>query len=265
MGLEFIYLARLGLRSANDRRIVDSLTVADALLRTDTPCGPVYHRYNGDGYGEHEDGSAYDGTGIGRGWPLLVGERGHLALLQGEDTMPYLEAMACMTGRCGLMPEQVWDSDPIAKLALTPGKPTGSAMPLVWAHAEFLKLLVARQHRRPIELLEAVRHRYAGERPTAATWYWRSSTPFDTLPADRSLVIEDAQPFVLHVGKEGWQQSHDLASLPLGLGMHGVRLDQSELDAGTPLIFTRFYPRQDRWEGQDHRVEVAPVIAKVMR
>ena len=56
---------------------MSSLAVADALLRTDTPSGPVWHRYTGDGYGEHEDGSAYDGTGIGRGWPILVGERGH--------------------------------------------------------------------------------------------------------------------------------------------------------------------------------------------
>jgi glucoamylase len=256
VGLEFIYLARLGLRSAGDQRILDSLKVADALLRTDTPCGPVYHRYNGDGYGEHEDGSAYDGTGVGRGWPLLVGERGHLALLQGEDAMPYLEAMACMTGRCGLLPEQVWDSDPIPQLALTPGKPTGSVMPLVWAHAEFLKLLVAKDHRQPIERLEAVWRRYAGKRPAAGTWYWRSETSFDTLPADRSLVVEDSEPFLLHVGKDGWQEVHDWASQPLGLGMHGVRVDRSELTPGTRLSFTRFYPRQNRWEGEDHAVEV---------
>lgn len=256
VGLEFIYLARFGLRSPSDRRINDSLIVADALLRTDTPCGPVYHRYNGDGYGEHEDGSAYDGTGVGRGWPLLVGERGHLALQRGEDTLPYLEAMACMTGRCGLLPEQVWDSDPIPHLGLIPGKPTGSVMPLVWAHAEFLKLLVAREHQRPIELLEAVWQRYGGRRPAAGTWYWRSSVSFDTLPAGRSLVVEDSQPFMLHVGTDGWREVEDHASQPLGLGMHGVRLDQSRLTPGARLTFTRFYPGLNRWEGEDHTVEV---------
>ena len=45
-----------------------------------------------------------------------------------------------MTGPGGLMPEQVWDAAPIPERGLVPGKPTGSAMPLVWAHAEFLKL-----------------------------------------------------------------------------------------------------------------------------
>jgi len=262
VGLEFIYLTRLGLRSANDRHVTDSLKVVDALLRTDTPCGPVYHRYNGDGYGEHEDGSPYDGTGVGRGWPLLVGERGHLALLAGEDTLPYLEAMACMTGRCGLLPEQVWDSDPVPHFALTPGKPTGSVMPLVWAHAEFLKLLVAGQHRRPIELLESVWQRYGGKRPAAGTWYWRSEVSFDTLPANRSMVIEDSQPFLLHMGKDGWQAVQDLESKPLGLGMHGVRLDRSELIPGAQLNFTRFYAQGNQWEGEDHTVLVEAVPAR---
>ncbi|HEU0243714.1 MAG TPA: glycoside hydrolase family 15 protein, partial [Candidatus Limnocylindrales bacterium] len=76
-GTDFLALVRFGLRLPDDPRIVSSVAIADALLRTVTPSGPVWHRYTGDGYGEHQDGSAYDGTGIGRGWPLLVGERGH--------------------------------------------------------------------------------------------------------------------------------------------------------------------------------------------
>jgi glucoamylase len=254
VGLEFIYLARLGLRSPDDPRMVNSLKVADALLKTDTPCGPVYHRYNGDGYGEHEDGSAYDGTGVGRGWPLLVGERGHLALLRGEDPLSYLEAMACMTGRCGLLPEQVWDTDAIPRLGLTPGKPTGSVMPLVWAHAEFLKLAVARDQGLPIELMQDVWKRYAGKRPAAATWYWRSEAPFDRLPTDRSLVVEDSKPFLMHFGKDGWEDVEDRESKPLGLGMHGLRLERSELAAWSRLDFTRIY--ENRWESEDHTIEL---------
>jgi glucoamylase len=256
VGLEFIYLVRLGLRSHGDRRILESLKVADALLRSDTPCGPVYHRYNGDGYGEHQDGSAYDGTGIGRGWPLLVGERGHLALLGGEDPLTYLETMACMTGPCGLLPEQVWDSAAIPPLSLEPGKPTGSAMPLVWAHAEFLKLLVAREHRCPVERLESVWERYGGKQPAAPTWYWRSEVPFDTLPAGRSLVIEEQRPFVLHLGWDGWERVEDRPSQPIGLSMHGVRIDASELPMGAVLNFTRLYADVGQWEGEDHAVAV---------
>ena len=77
-------LVRFGLRSADDPRILDTVEVIDALLKTETATGPVWHRYNDDGYGEHEDGAPFDGTGIGRGWPLLTGERAHYELAAGR-------------------------------------------------------------------------------------------------------------------------------------------------------------------------------------
>jgi glucoamylase len=254
VGLDFIYLARLGLRSASDQRMLDSLKVVDATLRVETPSGPGYHRYYGDGYGEHENGRPFDGTGIGRLWPLLTGERGQMALLQGEDPMPYLETMARMAGRCGLLPEQVWDVQAIPELNLFPGKPTGSAMPLVWAHAEFLKLLVARERGRPLELLDAVRGRYGDSQRAAAKWHWRDTAPVTTLPAGRSLVIESRRPFSLHYGFEGWQRVQDQPSQPLGLGMHGVVLETDSLNSASELNFTRYLVDEGRWEGTDHRV-----------
>ncbi len=83
---DFLQLVRFGLRRPDDPAIVATLKLADALLRVDTPNGPCWHRYNGDGYGEHPDGRPYDGTGIGRAWPLLTGERGHYELCCGTST-----------------------------------------------------------------------------------------------------------------------------------------------------------------------------------
>lgn len=93
IGLEFLYLVRTGLRAPDDGRIVDTVRLIDHLLRAETPAGPAYYRYNGDGYGEHADGRLFDGLGVGRPWPLLTGERGHYAALSGEDPTPYLDAM----------------------------------------------------------------------------------------------------------------------------------------------------------------------------
>lgn len=133
VGMDFLYLARLGLRDARDYRIQNTLKLVETLLKVETPHGIAYHRYNNDGYGEHDDGRPYDGTGIGRPWPLLTGERGHLDVLLGIDPLPYLEMMTRMTGAGGLIPEQVWDGPPMPDRGLEPGKPSGSAMPLVWA------------------------------------------------------------------------------------------------------------------------------------
>ena len=41
----------------------------------------------------------------------------------------------------GLIPEQVWDERAIPDKLLAPGGPTGAAIPLVWAHAEYIKLV----------------------------------------------------------------------------------------------------------------------------
>lgn len=159
VALDFLRLVRLGLRRADDPLIRDSVKLADALLRSDTPVGPVWHRYTGDGYGEHPDGSPFDGTGVGRGWPLLTGERGHYALAAEGDPLPYLEAMAAMAGGVGMLPEQVWDAVPLPAQGLFPGRPTGSAMPLAWAHGEFVKLAASRLLG-PVPLI--VRRSYGG-------------------------------------------------------------------------------------------------------
>ncbi|MGH7498983.1 MAG: glycoside hydrolase family 15 protein [Gemmatimonadales bacterium] len=252
VGLEFLALARFGLRRADDPRILDSLRVADVLLRVDTPSGPLYHRYNGDGYGEHADGGPFDGVGIGRAWPLLTGERGHLALALGEDPMPYLGTMLRTAGTCGLLPEQAWDAAPIPERGLHPGRPSGSAMPLLWAHAEFLQLLAGCDLGRPFQLLRTVKDRYGGRRPDASTWHWRAETDFAALPPGRALLIEDRVPFTLHYAFDDWSAARDRAAEEQGLGMFGVRLSAEDLASRDEIRFTRRFG--DEWEGLDHRI-----------
>src|SRR5699024_7138733 len=73
VSVDALALVRFGLRAADDPKIQNTVKVIDALLKVDTPNGPCWHRYNNDGYGEHENGDDYDGAGIGRAWPLLTG------------------------------------------------------------------------------------------------------------------------------------------------------------------------------------------------
>lgn len=254
VSMDFSYLVRLGLRAAQDPRVRDTITVVDRVLKVETPSGPVYHRYNEDGYGEHADGRPFDGSGIGRAWPLLVGERGHLALAAGEDPLPYLQTMWHCASVGGLLPEQVWDSAAIPALGLEPGRPSGSAMPLLWAHAEFLKLLVARERQRPVELLQAIERRYGGAPRRAAIWHWRDEVPLQHLDEHRGLMIEAREPFTLHFGFDGWQRVAERAARALPFGLWGVLLEAAELGQGGTLEFTRHLA--SGWEGQDHRVEL---------
>ena len=262
VALDFSWIVRLGLRKATDPRVVDTIKVVDAVLKVDTPSGPVYRRYNEDGYGEYDDGRHYDGNGVGRAWPLLTGERGHLALQAGEDPLEYLHTIARCASPGGLLPEQVWDAPAIPERFLFPGRPSGSAMPLVWAHAEFLKLLIARREGRPVELLDAVRDRYGRGAPAAKQVRWRDETPVATLAAGRTLLIEDREDFTLHFGWDGWTDVAELQASPLPFGLWGVTIDPDHCRDRRRLDFTRRYG--DRWEGENHTVAIGDAAPRTL-
>ena len=251
---DFLQLVRYGLRDAADPRIMTSVIVMDGLLKTTTPKGPVWHRYNGDGYGEHEDGRPFDGTGLGRGWPLLTGERGHYAVAAGEDGLPYLRAMAAMTGQGGLLPEQVWDSAPAPEYDLAPGQPTGSAMPLVWAHAEFVKLCLSHMLGAPVDRPAETWKRYGGHRPNPGFRIWQAHQRPRHLRSGEELRVAHTIPFILHFGVDGWQNVRDTPSQDFGLAHVAVVPPEALRDARS-LQFTLRWPAGD-WIGQDFHVEI---------
>jgi glucoamylase len=253
---DFLQLVRYGLRSADDAAIVDTVKIVDSLLKTDTPSGPVWHRYDDDGYGEHDDGGPFDGAGHGRGWPLLTGERGHYALAAGQDVLPYIDAMMAMGNPLGLLPEQVWDADPIPERGLTPGKPSGSAMPLVWAHAEFIKLCFSRALGHPVDRPTATWNRYQGKRPEIDYDIWGPNYRPRRLRAGSTLTIALTAPASVHWGVDGWTQVQDIDTRDTGLDMHFVDLPVAGLTAGQTIQFTFRWRDTGSWEGQDHEVVV---------
>jgi glucoamylase len=231
--------------------------LADALLATDTPSGRVWHRYNDDGYGEDTSGNAFVDTGRGRGWPLLAGERGHYALAAGEDALPYLRAMNAMAGAGGLIPEQVWDSAPLPDRGLYPGRPSGSAMPLAWAHAEFVKLAVSHAQGRVSDRPAAVWKRYAGQAPTPATWVWTPGAAIAGLAAGKNLLIVLPGPAIVRYGFEHWLETEERGSEDAGLGLHVVRIAASELAGHDTLDFTWRWLESDAWLGHDEHLRLA--------
>ncbi len=256
VGVDFLQLVRFGLRRAEDPLIVASVKVADALLKVDTPAGPCWHRYSEDGYGEHDDGSAYDGTGRGRAWPLLTGERGHYELCWGRDVLPYLTAMSRMASAGGMLPEQVWDSAPIAAHGLLPGRPTGAAMPLVWAHAEYLKLAASRALKRPFDRPTSVWERYRGERPTLTRVIWCPQAPAWEMPEGCALTLALPEPAAVRWGLDGWQDVREQDTAPNSLGLHLLDIDTPRLRAGRYIDLT--YRHGNRWAGRDFRILVTP-------
>jgi glucoamylase len=254
---DFLQLVRYGIRAANDPIVRDSLKVVDGLIKYDSPVGPVWYRYNEDGYGEHDGGAPFNGVGRGRPWPLLAGERGHYAVMAGEDARPYLRVMTGTAGRGGLMPEQVWDSAPVPHLGLAPGRPSGSTMPLVRAHAEFIKLLASVKRGAPVDRPDAVWRRYAGVRPAyPERAHWSRRAPIGRIAPGHSLRLLLDAPAVVVWSADGRTPAGEVLTHPSGFGAQAAELPTRGLARGAEVRFTFRHPSTGGRGGADYTVRV---------
>jgi len=251
-------LVRYGLRAADDPRILDTIKAIDALLKVDTPTGPVWRRYNGDRYGEHEDGTPFDQSGVGRAWPLLTGERAHYEIAAGriDEARKLLHAMESFANEAGFLPEQVWDAPDIPEKELYFGRPTGSAMPLVWAHAEYLKLLRSLHDKRVFDMHPTVTERYLKKRVHSHLVPWRYNNKARSIPAGRTLRIEVLSPATIRWSANDWRTFENVETADSGIGLHYVDLPTKKLHPGTNLAFSFFWHEAGHWEGKDFDVLV---------
>jgi glucoamylase len=251
----FLELVRYGIRKGGDPLIEDSLRVIDAVLKTDFPAGPCWRRYNHDGYGQRNDGGAYVGWGVGRPWPLLTGERGHYELAAGRDATRYLRAMENFATATRLLPEQIWDGPDNPPAHMVFGKPTGAAMPLMWAHAEYIKLLRSVADGGVFDLIPEVAERYLNNRGRRDLEVWKHNRQVQSVPAGCVLRIQAADPFMLHWSNDEWKTPVDTASQTTAIGIHFVDV-ASARDDRAPILFTFRWLDDGRWEGHDYKVDV---------
>jgi glucoamylase len=253
----FLELVRYGIRRSDDPLILDSLRVVDAVLKVETPFGPCWRRYNHDGYGQREDGEPFQGWGQGRAWPLLTGERGHYELAAGgRDVRPFVRAMEGFASSAGLLPEQVWDEPDLPKVHLYMGRPTGSAMPLAWAHAEYIKLLRSAFDGTIFDLIPAVASHYLGDKKSCRLLeIWKPNRQPCAVRRGYTLRIQAPAPFRLHWSADEWQTPQDAPSSPTTLGIEFVDI---AIPPGqrAPIRFNFFWTESGRWEGRDYAVTV---------
>ena len=251
----FLELVRYGIRGADDPVIQDSIRVVDAVLKVETPFGPSWRRYDHDGFGQREDGGSYTGWGTGRLWPLLTGERGHYEIAAGCDAGPYLRALEKFAQGVGLIPEQIWDGPDLPSRHLRFGGPTGAAMPLLWAHAEYVKLQRSAADGKVFDLIDAAYDRYvAGAGKRNAIEVWKFNRQASSSAAGALLRIHASSPFLLHWTSDEWLHSTDTRSRSTGVGIEFVDILLPQQNA--PIRFTFLWVEDNRWEGKDYKIEI---------
>jgi glucoamylase len=253
----FLELVRYGIRSPHDPNILATIQVIDAVLKTDTPYGPTWHRYNHDGYGQGPNGEPFTQHGVGRVWPLLTGERGHYEIAADNSAETYIRAMERLASDTGLLPEQAWDQADRPEIYEWLGRPTGSAMPLMWAHAEYVKLLRSSADGKVYDAIPDVAERYLGKREGLTRMeVWKPTRHVRFLHAGEFLRIQGAAPFKLHWSIDNWQAVNDTGSRHNALGIEYVDLNEGMEKPGTTIHFTFFWTDDNRWEGHDYEVSV---------
>jgi glucoamylase len=249
-------MVRFGIKGAKDKKILNTIKVIDDMLLTQTRSGPVWHRYNHDGYGEHPDGSAFDGTGIGRGWPLLVGERGHYEIASGnfEEAQRLLSTMEKMTSTGGLIPEQIWDSDDIPKRGLFNGKPSGSAMPLVWAHAEYIKLCHSIMDAKVSDQLDFVYNRYVDSKVESHINYWNLRDQIRRVKKGEMIRIVLSEAAQIHYSFDKWVSVKDVENTQFHTGIFLSDFETANEKDSNSFTFTIFWENEKKWQGENFTI-----------
>ncbi|OGP16110.1 MAG: hypothetical protein A2V21_311325 [Deltaproteobacteria bacterium GWC2_55_46] len=252
----FLDLVRFGVRGPSDPHILSSIKVADRFLRFEHNGRVAFHRYNGDGYGEKEDGAPFDGSGVGRPWPLLTGERALYEIMAGGEAQGYIRSFEEFANEGHLFPEQVWDSESIPARRLYRGRGTGSATPLSWAHAEYIKLLRSARDNAGCDLVEEVKARYIDRLTKLPMAAWKKSQPVSAASSGEILRIISLREANLVWTSDNWATKTEEPMAGTGLRIWRTDFSPERFAPGTRLFFTFYYNDTGEWEGKDYEIRI---------
>jgi glucoamylase len=257
VGGDFLQLVRFGIRAADDPIVLSSVTVLDRVLKRDLPQGPCWRRYNYDGYGQKADGGAFDGTGVGRSWPILTGERGHYELAAGRDPLPYILAMEKFANTGHMISEQLWDDDDLPDGKMKRGHPTGAAMPLCWSHAEYISLVRSRNDGVCFDRIEPAWQRYVANPAPSRHEIWMFKHPLRRMARGKTLRVILAADATIIWTADAWAAKNSMDMKRHGtFDLWFADFPTGQLPPGAVVEFTFFWKTDRRWEGRNWQVSI---------
>src|SRR6266513_2760792 len=249
VGGDFLHLVRCGILAPNDPIVRDSIEVIDRVLKYDLPQGAGWRRYNHDGYGQKDDGSAFDGTGVGRCWPILTGERGHYELAAGRDPLPFIKSLENFANQGGMISEQLWDVEDLQDGNMKRGSATGAAMPLCWSHSEYVSLVGSRHDGVCFDRVEPAFQRYVVNPVQSRHEMWSLRHRLQRVSRGKILRIILAAEATIVWSTDDWARTNRSDTThESGLNLWFADFPTAELPEGSVFTFTSLWKRDQRWE-----------------
>jgi glucoamylase len=208
----FLECVRYGIRRADDPLVLASVRVMDKVLKVETPRGACFLRYNGDGYGQRDDGNPYhDHWGVGRPWPLLGGERGHYEIALGRENGgnvdPWIWSLEGFASRAGLLPEQVVGRRGFArKTSRTRSLDGRRAASGVGARGIY-QVAAFQARRKGVDRVDEAAARYVDKvvEPRRDLTIWGRKFPSKTVLSNTHLRVVDERPFMARATWDNWK------------------------------------------------------------
>jgi glucoamylase len=189
---------------------------------------------------------------------LLTGERAHYEIAAGHPgrAKELFKAMEEFSWH-GLLPEQVWDGEDMPEKGLFKGKYTGSAMPLTWAQAEYIKLAVSLHRGKVFDMPVHGAKRYSNEEHHSHLLIWRFDRPLlgggNAGMSKTHLRVELFTPACIRWSADGWATTSQRETTDSGLGIYYADLP---LPSSGKIVFTFYWTDAGHWEDRDFTVDV---------
>jgi glucoamylase len=128
-------------------------------------------------------------------------------------------------------------------------------MPLMWAHAEYIKLLRSVRDGKVFDLIPEVAARYLDDRSHHCKFeVWKPMRQVQSVKRGYILRIQSPESFRLRWSEDEWKTVKDTDSCMTTLGVEFVDI---AISTEHGIRFTFFRPATNSWEGRDYLVSVA--------
>jgi glucoamylase len=125
---------------------------------------------------------------------------------------------------------------------------------LLWAHAEYIKLLRSVRDGWVFDLIPEAADRYTrNRRALSKVQFWSFQHPSRAVKSGSTLRIHADNAFRIHFSRDNWATATDIDSASTNLGIDCCDIPIPE-DQRAPLRFTFFWRVANRWEGSDFEV-----------
>jgi glucoamylase len=130
-------------------------------------------------------------------------------------------------------------------------------MPLVWAHAEYVKLVRSLRDGVVFDMPDRPYDRYVRQKVQARHAIWSAANKVRAMRSGRTLRVQTDRPTLVHWTTDGWNTMHDTSAREAALlGVWVADLETSALAPGAAVDFTLYYPTEQRWENVNYRVAI---------